>query len=524
MLHIESRQTVQKDFHPIASLLFVGLLLLVGCGEGNQDERPLTLDDLSEWRNDMYALDTQQIAECLGHFSSASSNETAADRHVKKFYAENPRLLWITHRGLRQEADTLLAVLQREVPRIGFSEKAFFIPQIAEGVLRFHQFDFDTAHPASREAARLDFLLSKAYTRYAVGQRYGFTNPRMMNFMDVKTADSTGRVKQYNRLFDIPVDEADYDEPLRKLQKDSLNVYLAEALPKDAIYKKLQAGLLKATENDERTRLMLNMERRRWRTDRVEDKSKYIIVNVAAQHLWAVSPDSVLPMRICCGAVKTKSPLLTSAITHMEVNPAWGIPMSIIRNDVARHGGDSGYFARHRYTIYGPNGPVNPSNVSSSMLLSGRYHVSQKGGAGNSLGRIVFRFPNNFSVYLHDTSNRGAFQYANRALSHGCIRVQKPFELAHFLLPDADDWTLDKLRLSIDIKPETEDGRNYLKKHPDAERPLRLVNRENVSPHVPVAIDYYTVYPNPQTGELQTWPDGYGYDSSLKEAIKPFLP
>ena len=524
MLHYEGRQGVKKSHHPLA-FLFVSLLFVAGCSEGNQGDRPQTLDNLSEWRTDIYALDARQVAEWIGHFSSTLPTETAADVHVRNHYKEQGALLWIGNNGLRADADTLLAVLQREVPKTGFSEEAFCIRQISDGVSRFRRLDFDSLHVAAHEAAQLDYLLSRAYMRYAIGQRYGFVNPvRALNYLDPKTVDSTGRVKVYNRLFDLQVEHADYDEPFRKLKNDSMGTYLAEALPTDGIYLKLQEGLRENADEAQRLRLILNMERRRWRTDRVENNPKYIFVNVAAQHLWAVAPDSVLSMRICCGATKTKSPLLSSAITHMEVNPVWGIPMSIVRTDVARHGGDPSYFARNRYTIYGPKGPVDPSKVSSAMLLSGRYHVSQKGGAGNSLGRIVFRFPNNFSVYLHDTSNRGAFQNQNRALSHGCIRVQKPFELAQFLLPDADEWTLDKIRLSMDIKPETDEGKKYLKDHAEDERPFRLVRTQNVSHHMPVVIDYYTVYPNPKTGELETWPDGYGYDKALEQAIKPFLP
>ncbi len=521
MLHTESRQGGEKNLHPLVLLLLC--LFTIGCTEATHKAEKVELSDLSEWVDTHYALNAQQLAGHLEHFISTQHDSLVADRAVKKYYKENPSLQWVSSKGLRADADSLLAVLQREVPQMGFDEKAFFLPQLQEAVERFHTLDFDEQHTAGSEVAQLDVLLTKAYVRYAIGQHYGFTRPEsVFNAVDPKTVDTLGKVKTYCRLFDIKVEHPDYQEPFRKLQADSVCPYLAEVLPTDGVYQKLQQTMATATA-DERRRLAINMERRRWRTQRVENSRKHIFVNVAAQHLWAVDGDSVLPMRICYGALKTKSPLLSSAITYMEINPNWGIPLSIIRNDVARHGGDSAYFARHRYTIYGPDGAVDPRHVTSSMLTSGRYRVSQKGGAGNSLGRIVFRFPNNFAVYLHDTSNRGAFQYANRALSHGCIRVQKPFELAHYLLPEADEWTLDKIRISMDIKPETEQGRKYLKEHVDDERPLRLINTKSVDPHIPVVIDYYTAYPNPKTGAVETWPDGYGYDRLLARSLKPFL-
>ena len=143
--------------------------------------------------------------------------------------------------------------------------------------------------------------------------------------------------------------------------------------------------------------------------------------------------------------------------------------------------------------------------------------MGQHGGAGNSLGRIVFRFPNNFSVYLHDTNNRSAFQRERRTLSHGCIRVEKPFDLAMFIMPDMSEWDADRLRISMDMRPQTERGRAALKKMKDegVKQPYRLMNYRDVSPRVPVYIIYHTAYPNPETGSVELWPDIYGYDKVI---------
>ena len=162
--------------------------------------------------------------------------------------------------------------------------------------------------------------------------------------------------------------------------------------------------------------------------------------------------------------------------------------------------------------------------MTSERLRTGGLRVGQRGGAGNSLGRIVFRFANNFGVYLHDTNNRGAFNREKRTLSHGCVRVQKPFELACFLLQGADDWTLDKIRLAMDMRPETVRGREYLIEHADDPRPLRVITYRDVLPRVPVYIIYYTAYPDPDTGLVAYWPDLYGYDRIISREMKAFLP
>jgi hypothetical protein len=102
--------------------------------------------------------------------------------------------------------------------------------------------------------------------------------------------------------------------------------------------------------------------------------------------------------------------------------------------------------------------------------------------------------------------------------------VQRPFDLACFLLPDADEWLLDRLRISMDIRPETDQGQEYLRDHADDPRPLRAVSYQDVTPRVPVYIIYYTAYPNPETGAFEQWPDLYGYDKAISRGMSIFLP
>jgi murein L,D-transpeptidase YcbB/YkuD len=305
--------------------------------------------------------------------------------------------------------------------------------------------------------------------------------------------------------------------------KQTMLDFLAAAETDDSAYHALKRQLALDTTSEARNRTLCNMERLRWRDKKqAKQASRHIFVNIAAQQVWAVAPDSVINMRICCGKPSTKTPLLSSDIYRIEVNPEWGIPQSIFRGEVSGHAGDSAYFARRNYYITNGSGQhVDPRNLSQADLASGRYAVRQRSGAGNSLGRIIFRFKNRFSVYLHDTSSPGVFKNDRRTVSHGCVRLQRPFEIAEFVLPNADEWMLDKMRLSMDLQPKTEQGREYKRTHTGA---IRLVNNTSVEPTVPVLIDYYTRYPNPKTGDIETWGDPYDYDKIVLKAIKPFLP
>lgn len=526
MLHLEGWQGGQKGYY---SLIVLFLLLVSSCNDSpSVTVGRMTLDDFASLYSDDYALSSQQIRETLEHLLRTDGDASTADLRTKDYYRNRQPLVWIDRCGVDDRADTLLEELHRRVTDMGFTERSFRMPQIESDLARMRSLDFDGAeNSVNRVAARLEYNLTKAYLRYVLGQRFGFTNPvRTLNRLDASATDSLGRPKGFRNLFDVDMEHpGKYYEyaALRKVQNDSLGAYLAEVLPTDEVYLQMKQRLATASE-EQRTRLLVNMDRRRWREHkRMGSDQKYVVVNVAAYHLWAVSPDSIIDMRAACGAQLTKTPLLTSEITHMEVNPQWLIPFSIIQNDIVRHAGDSAYFARHRYFIADRKSGqrLTPGAVSRSQLLSGNYRVGQEGGQGNALGRIIFRFPNNFSVFLHDTSSPGVFQRDDRGVSHGCVRVQRPFDLACFLFGERpDEWTLDKLRISMGLSPATEKGRKYVAELEPGAKP-QLIRWQKVSPRVPLYITYYTLFPVPG-GQLTTYPDVYGYDKVLAGALATF--
>lgn len=429
---------------------------------------------------------------------------------------------WFTRMGVSEDADSMLAYLRRELPRNGLDTSAFFIPQIAEDLAIVRSLAFDSVGQNINELLpRLDDNLTKAYIDYTTGQRYGFVRPdKVFNRLQL-TPDSNG----YVRLFDYNVEAPDDEEAEQKISSGDRMNFLYSAQPSGYVYKALQNQYVLTKNKEDRIRLAVNMERCRWKMKHPDERERMVFINIPSQQLWAVCPDSVVNMRICCGATTTKSPLLCSEISYMQVNPEWIIPQKIVDSDIVRHAGDSSYFIRNRYFIVerSSGDTLNAADVTSSQLTSGKLRVGQRSGAGNSLGRIVFRFNNNFSVYLHDTNNRGAFNRDRRTLSHGCIRVEKPFELACFLLTDADDWLKDKIRISMDLPPETDQGKEYLEEHADDEKPYRLISYKEVSPKVPVYLVYYTAYPNPETGFVETWPDLYGYDKVIIKEMEPYL-
>ena len=529
MLHIESRQGGKKDTGAlIVSALAFFLFLLTGCHETTtHTKRNLTLDAFSDLKAEEYALNSQLIYESLEHICKTDTDNCFAANHTRKYYQEGGELVWTDVLGVDERADTLIEILRVKLSEMGFSDRRYQFAQIADDLSRIRTLQIDAKNSLTRVMTRLDYNLTKAYLRYVIGQRFGFVNPTyVMNHCDARERDSTGKAISYFSLYDVKVehpDDAYVKRALKRATIDSLGASLRMVEPKGELYSRL-LQLIPTSSDAQRQKILVNMERQRWRDkQQVVPDEKYIIVNVPAFHLWAVSPDSILDMRVACGALRTKTPLLSSKITHMEVNPEWVIPMSIVRDDVARHAGDSSYFARHRYYITNrkTGKRISPKAVSAGMLLSGNYRVAQEGGAGNSLGRIIFRFPNNYSVFLHDTSSPGAFMRDNRGVSHGCVRVQRPFDLAVFMMEnEPDEWLLDKLRISMGMKPETEQGIEMMDELDPAEPTPRLIHSLPVSPRVPLYITYYTIFLTPD-GSMQYYPDVYGYDKAVGEALKP---
>ena len=515
-------------------LLIINILafLLTAC----IDNRPQTEAERSAFGAYVYRLDTLQLQQSLQDMLAADTSKWRADQTVRQHYSSAQRYedtpLWFSRMGVSADADSLLVFLRRQLPQDGLDTSAFFIPQIARDLAIVHQLAFDSLGVDINELLpRLDYRLSQAYVRYTTGQRYGFLRPaKLFHQLDYKVGSTN-----YARLLDFDTQAPDYAEALNQLTnaEERMN-YLAASHPSGPIYEALRSELAQASTTEQRRTLAVNIERCRWQMPQPPQEGRRILVNIAAQQLWAIGPDSVMNMRICCGSTLTKTPLLQSAITHMQVNPDWVIPQNIIKNEVIRHAGDSAYFARNRYYIVerATGDTLQPSRVTAALMESGRLRIGQHGGAGNSLGRIVFRFPNDFAIYLHDTNNPSAFRRDRRTLSHGCIRVQRPFDLASFLLPEADEWTLDRLRLSMDLQPLSERGIQYLKDMKQRQRedptftlprPLRLISYHEVSPRVPVCITYFTAYPNPETDSVEIYPDIYGYDKVITRELQSFI-
>jgi len=194
-------------------------------------------------------------------------------------------------------------------------------------------------------------------------------------------------------------------------------------------------GHLNLTDKFKLKRIMLSLDRYKLETDSLPEA--FVWVNLPAYKLDAWNRDSiVMTSNIVCGRPYTPTPVLKSKINEIVLYPTWTVPSGIIRNEILPGlKRNSGYLARKGLNLYDYNGNrVNPSNVNWHKYSKGfPFSVQQSSGDRNALGVMKFNFKNSFDVYLHDTNMRSLFKNSSRALSHGCVRVERFDLLAKFV-------------------------------------------------------------------------------------------
>jgi murein L,D-transpeptidase YcbB/YkuD len=222
--------------------------------------------------------------------------------------------------------------------------------------------------------------------------------------------------------------------------------------------------------------LQLNMDRWRWLPESLG--SRYLIVNIAGFELEVVDQNRVIEsMNVVVGQPSWQTPVFMDTMEHIVVNPYWNVPPNIYNQEIAPAiAADPTYLARHNYERTRDGG------------------VRQRPGPGNALGNFKFIFPNSHDVYLHDTPADHLFSRTRRDFSHGCIRLERPADLARLIA-----------RLQTSRNPEDVVGMAG----GGSERWIKLEKK------LPVYILYFTVWPE-EDGTLRFHHDVYGRDEKME--------
>ena len=248
-------------------------------------------------------------------------------------------------------------------------------------------------------------------------------------------------------------------------------------------------------------KLRANMERVRWMQK--EFGNLYIVVDVPLMELF-FRKDGVnqMHMNVVVGKQIRQTPSLFATMANIVINPPWGVPPTILKNDVLPGFEKSGkkYLAKKGLKAYDRKGK-QVSSSSITMRNIKKFTYKQDPGDDNSLGYVKFNLPNPWDIYLHDTPHRGDFNKRDRALSSGCIRLQQPQEMALYILAQLENKKYDSTRLSDVI--ETHKTRWEILKN-----------------KIPVHITYLTAFEDTAGKHLRFTRDIYGRDEKLISMLK----
>lgn len=193
--------------------------------------------------------------------------------------------------------------------------------------------------------------------------------------------------------------------------------------------------------------LIVNMERLRWMPE--ERGDAHIIVNIPAYRVSMVdNGNRVYQSRAIVGRRDRRTPRFTDRLRYIVMSPSWTVPPIIMKQDkLPRLRRDPEIYDENFEAILPDGSAVTPSVVDWNSAAARNYTLRRKPGPRNELGRVKFLFPNRYAIYLHDTPNHSLFERKYRASSSGCIRLQKPLELAELLLADSA-WTPERIRVA----------------------------------------------------------------------------
>ena len=272
--------------------------------------------------------------------------------------------------------------------------------------------------------------------------------------------------------------------------------------------------------------IAVNLERFRW--IRYPDRGRYVLVNIPDFWLNAYEDGEIIEsMAVCVGEPRSKyyadqyrryrrtgmrrhepknheTPQLHGEFSHFILNPIWHVPGSIASRELYFSAlKDSTYLKKKRYKVYYRDSVVDASAIDwqEHNPYSMPFKFKQEPGAGNALGAMKFMFPNDHSIYLHDTPQQWAFRRSVRAVSHGCVRIQEPLHFARYLLEGTPKWDVPRIQRTIWSGARS--------------KPVFLHQR------TPLYIDYYTAWVDGH-GTLQFRNDIYRKDATLARAIAAY--
>lgn len=301
---------------------------------------------------------------------------------------------------------------------------------------------------------------------------------------------------QKGYLAEATIDSVLLTNALKQFQRDN-------ELADDGVIGKNTAYVLNESIFNRLNRVALAMEKIRMKKSYPE---KYLLVNLPEYTLKFYINDSLkAEHNIVIGKWGNETPQLLASVRKIIVYPYWRVPYSISSKEILPAAqSNPNYFAKHNYKIYRKDVEVDPLTVNWKKIKQNAfpYVIVQEPGPKNSLGIIKFDMPNSQSIYIHDTPSKSLFGTKTRAYSHGCMRCDKPIDLAKVILERDENYKMKNPIISDSLDSIFARKLNY---------EIPLLN------YIPVYIEYTTVVV--KNGQVKVFPDIYGREG---EHIKLF--
>ncbi len=326
--------------------------------------------------------------------------------------------------------------------------------------------------------------------------------------LDTSTFFVPGIKKDSTKSYEIARSILVHKKYLDSIQSDDNEVFL-KALEKyqedhilkgDHVIGSNTAKALEKSEWDKFKQLVISLEKYKWKQKLPQ---KYFRVNIGEQKLRLIDSNRfVREHRIIVGHYDTQTPELESKLKRMVLFPYWNVPHSISSKELiygARR--DTAYWRKNGYKVFRGKTEIDPSTVNWRKYDKNKFpfRIRQEPGPKNSLGLIKFLFPNKYSVYLHDTPTKWLFRTKMRYYSHGCMRLEDPKGLAHYLI--ATDPKNRFIADSLEVELEKAERQSISLRKP-----------------IPIYVEYITVGAD-STGNIYFHLDHYGRDEKYIESI-----
>ncbi|MES2828261.1 MAG: L,D-transpeptidase family protein [Bacteroidota bacterium] len=496
-----------RTLKSIVAICLFGVLILPSCKKKERSDISKVL--FGEIRNKAFKnLNADTFAVILKNAIEAKKSKLANPKLISAFYESNDyEPAFVLQHFAKGKLKALPEYLNRSTEH-GLDPRIFNAIYINDLVNKFYDKKaIKNQTEAYSNLADLEIAVANSLINYSNALQFGVLSPRKI-YANYYTATKRPDSASMSGVFNV---------------KD-LKAYLDSIQPKDPQYEALQNALksgavIPGISKEESSRILTaNMERLRWKNK--PNQKKYVLVNIADYTLDVIEDgQSVLNMKVCVGEGREKdfsgalkeydetglskdrpfsreTPQLNSMIHSVQVNPIWNIPESIATNEITKFAAkDRFYLSSKNIDVY-LNGKIveDPETIDFSAADAGtEYSFKQRPGDDNSLGKIKFLFQNDESVYLHDTPAKLPFKKDMRAVSHGCVRLEKPLELARNLFGEGEKFQVIRKQMEIE-NPEAKD----------------IV----LKPQVPVYLTYVTAWSD-NKGHIQYRKDVYGLDVVL---------